>query len=83
MSTGEYLWEIPNGDTPEQIKNHPALRGVNVPNTGQQGHAVMMTTKTLLITAPGGTIPVLHAVDKKTGQRVWAPSSCRRQASTG
>ncbi len=69
MSTGEFLWEIPNGDTPEHIRNHPALRGLNLPPTGQMGHAVMMPTKTLLVTAPGGD-PVLYAVDKKTGQRV-------------
>ncbi len=69
MSTGEYLWEQPNGDTPARIKNHPALKGLDIPNTGQMGHAVMMTTKTLLITAPGGD-PVLYAVDKRTGRRL-------------
>ena len=70
MSTGEHLWWIPNGDTPDHIKNHPALRGLNLPNTGQQGHAVMMTTRTLLITAPSGTAPLLYALDKKTGKRL-------------
>jgi quinoprotein glucose dehydrogenase len=70
MNTGEHIWEVPNGDTPPQIKNHPALRGLNIPNTGQMNHAVMMTTKTLLMTAPGGGVPELHAVDKKTGQRL-------------
>jgi quinoprotein glucose dehydrogenase len=70
MNTGEHLWWIPNGDTPERIRNHPALKGVTLPNTGQQNHAVMMTTPTLLITAPGGTDSLLHAVDKKTGKRL-------------
>jgi len=70
MNTGEHLWRIPNGDTPAFIKNHPALKGVTLPNTGQQGHAVMMATPTLLITAPGGTDAVLYAVDKKTGKRL-------------
>jgi quinoprotein glucose dehydrogenase len=69
MSTGEHLWWTPNGDTPERIKNHPALKGLTLPNTGQQSHAVMMATRTLLITAPGGD-SVLYAVDKKTGQRL-------------
>jgi quinoprotein glucose dehydrogenase len=69
MNTGEYLWEMPSGDTPERIKNHPALKNLNLPNTGQMGHAVMMTTKTLLVTAPGGD-PVLYALDKKTGRRL-------------
>ena len=31
MTTGEFLWETPNGDTPEFIRNHPALRGLNDP----------------------------------------------------
>jgi quinoprotein glucose dehydrogenase len=70
MNTGEHLWWIPNGDTPERIRNHPALKDVTLPNTGQQTHAVMMTTPTLLITAPGGTDSLLHAVDKKTGKRL-------------
>ena len=70
MNTGEHLWWIPNGDTPDHIKNHPALKGLNLPNTGQQAHAVMMTTRTLLITAPAGTAPFLYAVDKKTGKRL-------------
>ena len=68
MATGEFLWEQPNGDTPEQIRNHPRLRGMNIPPTGQLTHAVMMPTKTLLITAPGGE-PVLYALDKRTGER--------------
>ena len=70
MSTGDFLWRLPNGDTPDNIKNHPALRGLNLPNTGQQAHAVMMTTKTLLISAPSGTAPFLYALDKKTGKRL-------------
>ena len=34
MNTGDTLWMIPNGDTPERIKNHQALEGVDLPNTG-------------------------------------------------
>lgn len=70
MNTGEHLWRIPNGDTPDRIRNHPALRGLDLPNTGQQNHAVMLATRTLLITAPGGTQSLLFAVDKQTGKRL-------------
>ena len=69
MATGEFLWEQPNGDTPQHIKNHPRLKGLDIPATGQLTHAVMMPTRTLLITAPGGE-PVLYAVDKRTGARL-------------
>lgn len=69
MATGDFLWERPNGNTPEHIKNHPRLRGLDIPPTGQLTHAVMLPTKTLLITAPGGE-PVLYALDKRTGERL-------------
>ena len=68
MNTGEHLWEALNGETPERISNHPALRGVDLPNTGRTSHAITMVTKTLLVTAEGsGGAPVLHALDKMTG----------------
>ncbi len=71
MNTGEHLWAIPNGDTPERIKNHPALAGIDLPNTGVASHPVTLITKTLLITAEGlNGAPVLHAVDKATGERL-------------
>ena len=71
MNTGEHLWWIPNGDTPERIRNHPALRGVDLPNTGQTSKAITMVTRTLLITAEGGGGENrLHAVDKRTGERL-------------
>ena len=71
MNTGEHLWWIPNGDTPERIRDHPALQGVDLPNTGQTSIAITMVTKTLLVTAEGGGgEPRLHAVDKTTGERL-------------
>ncbi|MGH8222451.1 MAG: pyrroloquinoline quinone-dependent dehydrogenase, partial [Woeseiaceae bacterium] len=79
MNTGEHLWWIPVGETPDRVRNHPALQGIDVPNTGY-GLAVapMTVTPTLLIYAgqvSDGT-PYLFAVDKATGQelaRVEAP----------
>jgi quinoprotein glucose dehydrogenase len=69
MNTGEYLWSIPNGVTPDRIKNHPALKGVNLPNTGVTSAPITLVTKTLLITSEGlRGEPVLHAHDKKTGK---------------
>jgi len=75
MNTGEHLWAVPNGDTPDRIREHPALQGVDLPNTGRTSHPITMTTKTLLITAEGtGGTPRLHALDKQTGQRVGTVS---------
>ncbi len=71
MNTGDHLWWIPNGDTPERIKNHPALQGVDLPNTGVDSFPVTMVTRSLLIHAEGaGGEAVLRAVDKKTGERL-------------
>ena len=71
MNTGEQLWQIPNGDTPDRIKNHPALQGVDLPNTGVTTIPVTLATRSLLIHAEGsGGQPVLRAIDKKTGERL-------------
>jgi len=71
MNTGEQLWQIPNGDTPARIKNHPALEGVDLPNTGVTTSPVTLATASLLIHAEGsGGQPVLRAIDKKTGERL-------------
>ncbi len=71
MNTGEKLWTIPNGDTPERIRNHRLLQGVELPNTGQTSRGISMVTGSLLVTAEGlGGNPVLHAHDKRTGERL-------------
>lgn len=71
MDTGETLWWIPNGDTPERIKDHPMLQGVELPNTGQEAHAHPLVTQSLLIYGEGrGGEAWLHAVDKLTGEEV-------------
>jgi len=81
MNTGEHLWSIPNGNTPENIANHPLLEGVEIPNTGYQGNATVLVTLSLLMWAEGrGGRPVWYAADKETGERIGsveipAPSS--------
>ena len=73
MNTGEHLWWIPNGDTPERITNHPALQEVQLPNTGVTSHPVTMVTASLLIHAEGTAgQPILRAINKSTGARVGA-----------
>jgi glucose dehydrogenase len=68
MNTGEHLWSIVNGDTPASIRNHPRLRGVEFPPTGNMNHAVPLVTRTLFLYGEGiGGAPFLHAVDKRTG----------------
>jgi glucose dehydrogenase len=81
MNTGEHLWWIPNGDTPDRIRNHPRLAGLDIGNTGQPSHANALVTRTLLMYGEGrGGRPLFHAVDKRTGTLIGtlelpAPSS--------
>ena len=79
MNKGELVWQIPHGDTPDNIKNHPALKGLTIPRTGRQGRIGVLATKTLLIageggfvTTPNGRGAMLRAYDKATGKEVGA-----------
>jgi quinoprotein glucose dehydrogenase len=79
MDKGEILWQIAHGETPDNIKNHPALKGLNIPRTGQPGIAGTLVTKTLLIagetratTTSQGRGAMLRAYDKATGSEVGA-----------
>ena len=87
LDRGELLWQAPHGDTPDNIRNHPALKGLTIPKTGQvtTSGVGMVVTKTLVImgdpqiTAPPGRPrgAMLRAYDKKTGQEVgavWMPA---------
>ncbi len=72
MNTGEHLWMIPVGETPDRIKNHPALAGVDVGNTGTGALAPMTVTPNMLLYAGlgAGDTPYLFAVDKLTGAEI-------------
>jgi quinoprotein glucose dehydrogenase len=80
LNTGDTKWRVPHGDTPDAIRNSPALKGLNIPKTGQQGSVGLMVTKTLVVvgdpqvTAPPGRPrgAMLRAYDKQTGAEVGA-----------
>ena len=72
MNKGVIAWQIPNGDTPQNIKDIFARLGLtNVPPTGSPSVAGVLITKTLLFAGEGGGgHPLLHAYDKKTGENI-------------
>jgi quinoprotein glucose dehydrogenase len=80
LDTGDILWQVPHGETPDAIKNHPALKGLNIPRTGRPGSVGTLVTKTLVvsgepgfgITSTGQRGAMLRAYDKKTGAEVGA-----------
>ena len=72
MNTGEHLWYIPVGETPEIVLNHPELEGMDIPNTGTGEAAPMVVTKNLLMYAADASdgTPHLYAVDKASGRQL-------------
>ena len=34
MDKGEFRWQVPHGETPDNIRNNPALKGLKIPRTG-------------------------------------------------
>jgi len=71
LNRGEHSWQVPGGDTPDNIRNHPALAGLNIPTTGGRARPAVLATKSLLFASEGyGAKSVLHVHDKKSGERV-------------
>ena len=81
LDRGEIVWQVPHGETPDAIRNNPALKGLDIPRTGQSGYNVgTLVTRTLVIagdgqiatTASGARGAMLRAYDKTTGKEVGA-----------
>jgi quinoprotein glucose dehydrogenase len=87
LDRGEIKWQTPHGDTPDNVRNNPALKGLDIPKTGQAGTdgVGLVVTKTLVIMGdpqvtttpehPRGAM--LRAYDKLTGKEVgavWMPA---------
>ena len=78
LMRGELKWQVPHGETPDNIRNHPLLKGMDLPRTGQNGSLGLVVTKSLVIlgdrqvTAPPGRArgAMLRAYDKETGKEV-------------
>jgi quinoprotein glucose dehydrogenase len=87
LDKGEVKWQTPHGDTPDGVRNSPALQGKAVAKTGQAQTSGVgpLVTKTLVImgdpiTTTAADRPrgaMLRAYDKSTGQQVgavWMPA---------
>jgi quinoprotein glucose dehydrogenase len=78
LDRGEIAWQVPHGDTPDAVRNHAALKDLNIPRTGQAGSVGTLVTKTLVIAgdpevttiAPRPRGAMLRAYDKATGKEV-------------
>ena len=80
MNSGDKVWSLPVGETLAEIKNHPALAGVEIPNSGGVGWSIQMVMGDLLVQtralSEGGVqfVPdaplTLNARNKFTGEIV-------------
>ena len=69
LKTGEHVWMQANGDTPDSIKQHPMLKGIDIGRTGKQTRSGLLVTKTLLFAGEGFTgSPVFRAHNKLSGE---------------
>jgi len=80
LDRGEIVWQVPAGQTPDAIVNNAALKGLNIPPTGQSGYNIgTLVTKTLVVAGDGQITSIGHprgamlrAYDKGTGKEVGA-----------
>ena len=80
LNRGEIRWQVAHGETPDNIRNHPALKGLTIPRTGRPGVIGTLVTKTAVIagerdfftTPEGKRGAMLRAYDKATGKDAGA-----------
>jgi quinoprotein glucose dehydrogenase len=93
MNTGDILWRKTHSSTPDDIRNHPALKGVTLPERlGQPGRTFIGTlvTRNLVIAGEGGVhtndagrrVALLRAYDKATGADAGAVEMPNRQTGS-
>jgi quinoprotein glucose dehydrogenase len=80
LEKGVVKWRTPHGETPDAVRNHPLLKGMNIARTGQGASVGLVITKTLVVLGesqftttddhPRGAM--LRAYDKVTGKEVGA-----------
>lgn len=78
LHRGEHVWAVANGGG---IRDHEALRGLDLPRLGVASRPVALVTKTLLFLGEGGNVfggiqpnmwgTAFRAYDKSSGYVVW------------
>jgi quinoprotein glucose dehydrogenase len=90
LDRGEIQWQVAHGETPDEIRNHPLLKGLTIPRTGRAGNFGVLVTKTLVVAGEAGTFTtpqgqkgaMLRAYNKATGQEVGAVYMAAQQSGT-
>jgi quinoprotein glucose dehydrogenase len=92
MNSGDLLWQKTHGATADEIRNHPALKGLDVARLGHYGRIFIgvLATKSLVIAGEGGVhtneagqrVALLRAYDKATGADVGAVPMPEKQTGS-
>ena len=53
LDKGELKFQVPHGDTPDNVRTNPALQGMHIPKTGQNSSVGLMVTRTLVVLGDG------------------------------
>jgi quinoprotein glucose dehydrogenase len=74
LNSGAHLWVVANSETPEWVRNNPALAGITIPRTGSFDQVGLLVTKTLLFAGEGSGLwraggggNKFYAYDKASG----------------
>lgn len=78
LNKGDIAWKIAHGETPDNVRNSPELKGLSIPRTGRPGLLGPLLTKTLVVIGEAGTFTtpsgvrgaMLRAYDKATGKEM-------------
>ncbi len=86
LDSGEIKWQIAHGETPDYVRNNPALKGIDIPRTGQTTFNIgTLVTRSLVIAGDGMVTTtadhprgaMLRAYDQANGKEVgavWMPA---------
>ena len=79
LDRGDIQWQVPFAETPDNVRRNAALKGLDIPNTGQGESVGLLVTKTLVIVGDSQITSITHprgamlrAYDKSTGKEVGA-----------
>jgi glucose dehydrogenase len=80
LDKGTIVWQTAHGETPDVVRDHPLLKGLQVPRTGQSDSVGVLVTRSLVIagepqfttTAERPRGAMLRAYDKTNGKEVGA-----------
>ena len=71
LNGGEIAWKVLFGEGSRALREHPLLRGVELPERlGTRGNSGPMATKGGLLFL-GGSAPYLYSFDSATGTKIW------------